>query len=71
MGFWSKERGRYETDRFSGVGGQSVRVISRTLALALMELGYQVALLYDYDSSIRNQRITAYLTYDQHPLRIR
>jgi Pyruvate/2-oxoacid:ferredoxin oxidoreductase gamma subunit len=53
---------------FSGVGGQSVRVISRTLALALMELGYQVALLYDYDSSIRNQRITAYLTYDQHPI---
>ena len=53
---------------FTGVGGQSVRVISHTLALALMELGYRVALLYDYDSSIRNQRITAYLSYDQHPI---
>ena len=53
---------------FTGVGGQSVRVISHVLALALKELGYQVTLLYDYDSSIRNQKITAYLTYDQHPI---
>ena len=52
----------------TGVGGQSVRVISHVLALALKELGYQVTLLYDYDSSIRNQKITAYLTYDQHPI---
>ena len=52
----------------TGVGGQSVRVISHVLATALKEIGYQVALLYDYDSSIRNQRITAYLTYDQHPI---
>jgi Pyruvate/2-oxoacid:ferredoxin oxidoreductase gamma subunit len=50
---------------FTGVGGQSVRVISHVLALALKELGYEVALLFDYDSSIRNQRITAYLTFDQ------
>ncbi len=37
-------------------------------ATALKEMGYQVALLYDYDSSIRNQRITAYLTYDKDPI---
>jgi len=52
----------------TGVGGQSVRVISHILATVLKELGYHVALLYDYDSSIRNQRITAYLTYDKHPI---
>ncbi|NWG04320.1 MAG: 2-oxoacid:acceptor oxidoreductase family protein [Syntrophaceae bacterium] len=53
---------------FAGIGGQSVRVISHILAMALKELGYEVALLFDYDSSIRNQRITAYLTYDQKPI---
>ncbi len=53
---------------FAGIGGQSVRVISHVLAMALKELGYEVALLLDYDSSIRNQRITAYLTYDRHPI---
>ena len=53
---------------FTGVGGQSVRVISHVLALALKELGNEVALLFDYDSSIRNQRITGYLTYDQKPI---
>ena len=53
---------------FTGVGGQSVRVVSYTLALALQELGYHVVLLYDYDSSIRNQRITAHLTYDDKPI---
>ena len=53
---------------FTGIGGQSVRVISHTLALALKELGYEVVLLFDYDSSIRNQRITGYLTYDRSPI---
>jgi len=53
---------------FTGIGGQSVRVISHVLALALKELGYEVALLFDYDSSIRNTRISAYLTYDQKPI---
>ncbi len=53
---------------FSGIGGQSVRVVSHTLALALKELGYHVALLFDYDSSIRNQRITGYLSYDKDPI---
>ena len=53
---------------FAGIGGQSVRVISHVLAMALKEIGYEVALLFDYDSSIRNQRITAYLTYDEKPI---
>ncbi len=53
---------------FAGIGGQSVRVISHVLALAVKELGYEVTLLYDYDSSIRNQKITAHLTYDQYPI---
>ena len=53
---------------FSGVGGQSVRLVSHILALALKELGYHVTLLLDYDSSIRNQRITGYLTYDEKPI---
>ena len=53
---------------FTGVGGQSVRVISHTLAQALKELGHQVVLLFDYDSSVRNQRITAYLSYDKEPI---
>jgi Pyruvate/2-oxoacid:ferredoxin oxidoreductase gamma subunit len=52
----------------TGVGGQSVRAISHILALALKELGYEVALLLDYDSSIRNQRITGYLTFDRKPI---
>jgi Pyruvate/2-oxoacid:ferredoxin oxidoreductase gamma subunit len=53
---------------FTGVGGQSVRVISHVLAMALKELGYEVALLFDYDSSVRNTRISAYLTYDRKPI---
>ncbi len=53
---------------FTGIGGQSVKVVSHVLAMALKELGYEVALLFDYDSSIRNQRITAYLTYDRKPI---
>jgi len=52
----------------TGVGGQSVRVVSHILATALKELGYHVTLLYDYDSSIRNQKITAHLTYDKDPI---
>ena len=36
---------------FTGVGGQSVRVISHVFAMALKEVGYEVALLFDYDSS--------------------
>jgi len=53
---------------FTGVGGQSVRVISLILAMALKELGYEVMVLFDYDSSIRGSRITGYLTYDKKPI---
>ncbi len=52
----------------TGIGGQSVRSISHILALALKELGYFVTLLFDYDSSIRNQKITGHLTYDERPI---
>ena len=52
----------------TGIGGQSVRSISHILAMALKELGYYVTLLFDYDSSIRNQRITGLLTYDEKPI---
>src|SRR4030066_2014209 len=53
---------------FTGVGGQSVKVISHVLAMALKELGYEATLLFDYDSSIRNTRISGYLTYDRNPI---
>jgi len=53
---------------FTGIGGQSVRVISHVLAMALKELGYEVTLLFDYDSSVRYTRISAYLTYDRNPI---
>ena len=53
---------------FTGVGGQSVRVISHVLAMALKELGYEVTLLFDYDSSVRNTRISAYLVYDHNSI---
>jgi Pyruvate/2-oxoacid:ferredoxin oxidoreductase gamma subunit len=52
----------------TGVGGQSVRVISHVLAMALKEMGYEVTLLYDYDSSVRNTRISAYLSFDRNPI---
>ena len=53
---------------FTGVGGQSVKVISHVLAMALKELGYEVTLLFDYDSSVRNTRISAYLVYDHNSI---
>ena len=52
----------------TGIGGQSVRSISHILALALKELGYFVTLLFDYDSSIRNQKITGHLSFDEKPI---
>ena len=52
----------------TGIGGQSVRSISHVLALALKEAGYYVTLLFDYDSSIRNQKISGMLTYDTKPI---
>jgi len=52
----------------TGIGGQSVRSISYIFAMALKELGFYVTLLFDYDSSIRNQKITGLLTYDGKPI---
>lgn len=49
----------------SGEGGQGVRVISHTMATLLANLGYEVSLLYDYDSSVRGAMSVAYLTFDR------
>ena len=52
----------------SGEGGQGVRVISHTLATLLANLGYEVSLLYDYDSAVRGAMSVAYLTFDKEPI---
>ncbi len=52
----------------SGEGGQGVRVISHTLAILLVNLGYEVSLLYDYDSSVRGAMSSAYLVFDKEPI---
>jgi Pyruvate/2-oxoacid:ferredoxin oxidoreductase gamma subunit len=52
----------------SGEGGQGVRVISHTLATLLADLGYEVSLLYDYDSAVRGAMSVAYLTFDKEPI---
>ncbi|MEK6976828.1 MAG: 2-oxoacid:acceptor oxidoreductase family protein [Candidatus Hydrothermarchaeota archaeon] len=52
----------------SGEGGQGIRFIAHALAVALIQLGYHVSLLYDYDSAIRTQKSLAYLTYDEKPI---
>ena len=52
----------------SGEGGQGVRVISHTLATLLANLGYEVSLLYDYDSSVRGAMSVAYLVFDKQPI---
>ena len=52
----------------SGEGGQGVRVISHTLATLLANLGYEVSLLYDYDSSVRGAMSVAYLVFDKEPI---
>ena len=36
-----------------GVGGQGVRVIGSTMASLLSVMGFEVTLLFDYDSSVR------------------
>jgi 2-oxoglutarate ferredoxin oxidoreductase subunit gamma len=48
----------------SGEGGQGVRVIAITLAQMLNNLGYEVSLLYDYDTAVRGGLSLAHLTYD-------
>ena len=52
----------------SGEGGQGVRVISHILATLLANLGYQVSLLYDYDSAVRGAMSVSYLTFDKEPI---
>ncbi|MDP2952530.1 MAG: 2-oxoacid:acceptor oxidoreductase family protein, partial [Chloroflexota bacterium] len=52
----------------SGEGGQGVRVITYTLATLLANLGYQVSLLYDYDSAVRGGMSVAYLSFDREPI---
>ena len=49
----------------SGEGGQGVRVISHTLAILLANLGYEVSLLYDYDSAVRGAMSLAHLVFDK------
>jgi 2-oxoglutarate ferredoxin oxidoreductase subunit gamma len=51
-----------------GVGGQGVRVIGNTMATLLGHLGYQVTLLYDYDSSVRGGMSEAFLRYGEDPV---
>ncbi|MBT3362851.1 MAG: 2-oxoacid:acceptor oxidoreductase family protein [Chloroflexi bacterium] len=52
----------------SGEGGQGVRVIGHTLAVLLTNLGYEVSLLNDYDSSVRGAMSVAYLVFDDKPI---
>jgi len=52
----------------SGEGGQGVRIISHTLATLLANLGYEVSLLYDYDSAVRGAMSVAYLTFGKEPI---
>jgi len=52
----------------SGEGGQGVRVISHVMATLLANLGYQVSLLYDYDSQVRGAMSIAHLIFDKEPI---
>ena len=52
----------------SGEGGQGVRVISHVLATLLGDIGYEVTLLYDYDSSVRGAFSLAHLIFDHEPI---
>ena len=51
-----------------GVGGQGVRVIGNTMASLLTVMGYEVTLLFDYDSSVRGGMSEAFLRYDRKPI---
>jgi Pyruvate/2-oxoacid:ferredoxin oxidoreductase gamma subunit len=51
-----------------GVGGQGVRVIGNTMASLLSVMGYEVTLLFDYDSSVRGGMSEAFLRYDHEPI---
>ncbi len=47
-----------------GIGGQGVRVIGNTMASLLGVMGYDVTLLFDYDSSVRGGMSEAFLKFD-------
>jgi Pyruvate/2-oxoacid:ferredoxin oxidoreductase gamma subunit len=51
-----------------GVGGQGVRVIGNTMASLLTVMGFEVTLLFDYDSSVRGGMSEAFLTWDREPI---
>jgi Pyruvate/2-oxoacid:ferredoxin oxidoreductase gamma subunit len=51
-----------------GIGGQGVRVIGNTMASLLAVMGYEVTLLFDYDSSVRGGMSEAFLAYDREPI---
>jgi 2-oxoglutarate ferredoxin oxidoreductase subunit gamma len=51
-----------------GIGGQGVRVIGSTMASLLTVMGYEVTLLFDYDSSVRGGMSEAFLAYDREPV---
>ena len=51
-----------------GVGGQGVRVIGNTMASLLAVMGFEVTLLFDYDSSVRGGMSEAFLEYDREPI---
>jgi Pyruvate/2-oxoacid:ferredoxin oxidoreductase gamma subunit len=51
-----------------GVGGQGVRVIGNTMASLLAVMGYEVTLLFDYDSTVRGGMSEAFLRYDREPI---
>jgi len=52
----------------SGEGGQGVRLIAHAMATLLANLGYQVTLLYDYDSAVRGAMSLAHVTFDKNPI---
>jgi Pyruvate/2-oxoacid:ferredoxin oxidoreductase gamma subunit len=51
-----------------GVGGQGVRVIGNTMASLLSVMGFEVTLLFDYDSSVRGGMSEAFLRWDSAPI---
>jgi Pyruvate/2-oxoacid:ferredoxin oxidoreductase gamma subunit len=51
-----------------GVGGQGVRVIGNTMASLLSVMGFEVTLLFDYDSSVRGGMSEAFLRWDTKPI---
>ncbi len=51
-----------------GIGGQGVRVIGNTMATLLGVMGYDVTLLFDYDSSVRGGMSEAFLKFDREPI---